>query len=106
MPGGTRTTLNELIDPAVGSAQFFPVRNRANPNGVPLTPEHADVFNVGVSFAPNERWDLSLDYWSFDYRDVIIAQNPQAILNAAALGNAQARSQVVRDAGKIGRAHV
>jgi hypothetical protein len=54
---------------------------------------------VGVSFAPNERWDLSLDYWSFDYRDVVIAQNPQAILNAAALGNAQARSQVVRDVG-------
>jgi iron complex outermembrane recepter protein len=95
---GTRTTLNELIDPAVGSSQFFPVRNKANPNGVPLTPEQADVFNFGVSFAPNERWDLSLDYWSFDYRDVIIAQNPQAILNAAALGNTQARSQVVRDA--------
>ncbi|HVY63768.1 MAG TPA: TonB-dependent receptor [Gammaproteobacteria bacterium] len=96
---GTRTTLNELIDPGVGTAQFFPVRNKPNPNGAPLTPEQANVLNVGVSFAPSERWDLSLDYWSFDYRDVIIAQNPQAILNAAVLGDAQARSQVVRDAG-------
>src|SRR5690606_30209562 len=39
------------------------------------------------------------DYWSFDYTDVIIEQNAQAILNAAAQGDAQAASQVIRDAG-------
>ena len=30
---GTQTTLAELIDPRVGSPQFFPVRTQPNPNG-------------------------------------------------------------------------
>ena len=94
---GTQTTLAELIDPAVGSPQFFPVRTQPDPAGEPLSPEEADVMNVGVSFSPGELWELGVDYWSFDYKNVIIEQNAQAILFAAALGNAQARSQVIRD---------
>jgi outer membrane receptor protein involved in Fe transport len=94
---GTQTTLAELIDPRVGTPQFFPVRTQPNPSGEPLLPEEADVFNVGVSLSPTERWEIGVDYWSFDYTNVIIDQNPQAILNAAAQGDAQALSQVVRD---------
>jgi outer membrane receptor protein involved in Fe transport len=94
---GTQTTLSELIDPAVGTPQFFPVRTQPNPNGVPLQPEEADVVNVGVSFSPTDRWQIGVDYWSYDYSNVIIEQNAQAILNAAALGDPQARAQVVRD---------
>ena len=94
---GTQTTLGELIDPNVGSPQFFPVRTRPNPSGTPLSPEEADVFNLGVSFSPGEAWEVGIDYWSFDYTNVIIEQNAQALLNAAAQGNAQARAQVIRD---------
>jgi outer membrane receptor protein involved in Fe transport len=94
---GTQTTLGELIDPNVGSPQFFPVRTQPNPSGTALSPEEADVFNLGVSFSPAEAWEIGVDYWSFDYTNVIIEQNAQAILNAAAQGNAQARAQVVRD---------
>jgi outer membrane receptor protein involved in Fe transport len=94
---GTQTTLAELIDPRVGTPQFFPVRTQPNPSGDPLSPEEADVFNVGVSFAPTEVWEIGIDYWSFDYTNVIIEQNAQAILNAAAQGNAQAQAQVIRD---------
>jgi len=94
---GTQTTLQELIDPGIGSVQFFPVRTQPNPSGAPLQPEEADVLNFGVSFSPTERLNLSLDYWSFDYKDVIVEQNAQALLNAAAQGDAQARSQVIRD---------
>jgi outer membrane receptor protein involved in Fe transport len=96
---GTQTTLAELIDPNVGTPQFFPVRTQPNPSGTALVPEEADVFNVGVSLSPNEAWEIGVDYWSFDYTNVIIEQNPQAILNAAAQGNAQAQAQVVRDGG-------
>jgi outer membrane receptor protein involved in Fe transport len=96
---GTQTTLAELIDPQVGSVQFFPVRTQPDPSGDPLQPEEADVFNFGLSFSPTEKLEIGLDYWSFDYKNVIIEQNAQAILNAAALGNAQAQSQVVRDPG-------
>lgn len=96
---GTQTTLAELIDPNVGSAQFFPVRTQPNPGGEPLQPEEADVLNFGVSFSPTEKLDIGVDYWSFDYSNVIVEQNPQAILNAAARGDPDAQAQVIRDGG-------
>jgi outer membrane receptor protein involved in Fe transport len=96
---GTQTTLAELIDPNVGNPQFFPVRTQPSPGGEPLQPEEADVLNFGVSYEITENFELGIDYWSFDYANVIIEQNPQALLNAAALGNPQAQSQVIRDGG-------
>src|SRR5690606_5478387 len=96
---GTRTTLEELIDPTIGTAQFFPVRIQPNPSGEPLRPEEADVFNAGFTYSITDNLTFGLDYWSFDYRNVIIAQNAQAILNAAALGDPAAQAQVIRDAG-------
>jgi len=94
---GVQTTLSQLIDPNVGIPQFFPVRAQANPSGSPLQPEEADVFNLGVSWSIMDRLEIGLDYWSFDYNQVIIQQSPQALLNAAAAGNAQAQMQIVRD---------
>jgi hypothetical protein len=94
---GVQTTLAELIDPSVGVAQFFPVRAQPNPNGQRLNPEEADVMTVGFSWAITDAIELGVDYWSFDYDQVIIQQDPQAILNAAAQGNPQAQAQVIRD---------
>ena len=94
---GTQTSLAQLIDPRVGTPQFFPVRTQPNPNGAPLEPESADLLNVGVSYSPVAKLNLALDYWSFDYSQVIVEQNPQALLNAAALGDPQASAQVIRD---------
>ena len=95
---GTQTTLAELIDSAVGTPQFFPVRSQPNPSGEPLQPEEADVLNFGVTWSIGDSLELDVDWWSFDYTDVIIEQNAQAILNAAARGDPQAASQVDRDA--------
>jgi len=94
---GVQTTLVQLIDPNVGIPQFFPVRAAANPNGEPLEPEEADVFNLGFSWSITDALELGIDYWSFDYSQVIIQQNPQALLNAAAGGDPNAQMQVVRD---------
>jgi outer membrane receptor protein involved in Fe transport len=94
---GTQTSLAQLIDPRVGTPQFFPVRTQPNPNGAPLEPESANVLNVGVSYSPIAKLALAFDYWSFDYSHVIVEQNPQALLNAAALGDSQASAQVIRD---------
>ncbi|HEX7081814.1 MAG TPA: TonB-dependent receptor [Gammaproteobacteria bacterium] len=94
---GTQTTLAELIDPNVGTPQFFPVRTQPDPQGDPLEPEEADVANIGVSWSITDSLQLGVDYWSFDYSNVIIQQNAQAILNAAAQNDPQARSQVIRD---------
>ena len=57
------------------------------------------MLNLGVSFSPTGKWDIGVDYWSFDYRNVIVDQNAQAILTAAALGDPQAQSQLIRDSG-------
>jgi len=94
---GTQTSLAELIDPNTGSAQFYPVRAQPNPSGEPLQPEEADVLNLGFSWFATDALEIGIDYWSFDYTNVIIQQNPQAILDAAAAGDVQAQSQIVRD---------
>src|SRR5690606_35372212 len=94
---GTRTTLEELIDPTIGTAQFFPVRIQPNPSGEPLRPEEADVFNAGFTYSITDNLTFGLAYWSFDYRNVIIAENARAILNAAAGGDPAAQAQVIRD---------
>ena len=98
---GTQTSLAQLVDPLVGSPQFFPVRSQPNPSGTPLQPEEADVLNFGLSWSVTDNFRVGFDYWSFDYSNVIIQQNPQALLNAAAAGDPQAASQVIRQAGLL-----
>ena len=94
---GTQTTLEELTDPLVpGATQFLPVRTRPNLSGKTLRPETADVANLGFTFSPGGNLELGVDYWSFDYTDVIIQQNPQALLDAAVAGDAAAARQIER----------
>ena len=52
--------------------------------------------NLGFTWSPNDILELGIDYWSFDYTDVIIQQNPQALLDAAAAGDSAAALQVER----------
>ncbi|MCZ0953310.1 MAG: TonB-dependent receptor, partial [Rhodospirillaceae bacterium] len=94
---GTQTTLEELTDPLVpGATQFLPVRTRPNLSGKTLRPETADVANLGFTYSPGDNLELGVDYWSFDYTDVIIQQNPQALLDAAVAGDAAAARQIER----------
>ena len=93
---GTQTTLEELTDPLSGATQFLPVRTQPNLSGETLQPESADVANLGFTWSPNDALELGVDYWSFDYTDVIIQQNPQALLDAAAAGDAAAALQIMR----------
>ena len=95
---GIQTALEELTDPLNPAVtQFFPVRTQPNPSGDPLQPEEADVANLGFSWTITDNLELGLDYWSFDYTNVIIQQNPQALLDAAAAGDPAAATQIVRD---------
>lgn len=90
---GVQTTLVEISTPTLGN-QFIPVRAQPDP-GDPLKPEEADVLNVGAAWTSDEEaFNASIDYWSYDYTNVIIQQNPQAVLNAALAGDAQAAEQV------------
>ena len=94
---GTQTTLEELTDPLFpGSTQFLPVRTQPNLSGKALRPETADVANLGFTWSPNDALELGVDYWSFDYTDVIVQQNPQALLDAAAAGDPMSALQIER----------
>jgi iron complex outermembrane recepter protein len=97
--GGFSTQLINIADPFSGAALAFrPEIAQGNPN---LSPESAFVWNVGLSWAPSdgplEGLSVDLDYYSYDYDDLIarpgaaslIAQDiasrcPQGLNNANA----------------------
>lgn len=88
---GTQTSLVQVSDPANNNADaFVAVRSEGNPN---LDPEDSEAFNFGVSWNPGN-FSASLDYWNFDFSDVIIQQSPQALLNADPFG-----PNIIRSAG-------
>ncbi len=76
---GGSTSLNQISDPLNPGLNFAAVRSSPNPD---LQPEESDAFNAGMSFEIVENLVLDLDYWSFDFTDVIIQENFQAVLNA------------------------
>lgn len=77
MQNGGATSLQQLTDPLINSNAFAAVRTSGNEN---LTPEESTAYNVGFSFEPVEDWSIEVDYWSFDFEDLIIQESAQAIL--------------------------
>ena len=79
---GESTTLQQVSDPLNGTA-FVAVRTLA-PAGTarPLLPEESEAFNIGASWSPFDGFNIDVDYFNFDFSNVIIQTNPQAILNA------------------------
>ncbi|MEO0576544.1 MAG: TonB-dependent receptor, partial [Pseudomonadota bacterium] len=75
---GGSTSLNQISDPLNPGTNFAAVRSSANPD---LVPEESDAYNLGVSWEPTDNLVLDLDYWTFEFTDVIVQENFQAILN-------------------------
>ncbi|NMP30977.1 TonB-dependent receptor [Thalassotalea sp. M1531] len=86
---GGGTSLNQMTDPLTGAAAFAAVRASGNEE---LEPEESTAYNIGFSFEPVSEWSIELDYWNFDFTDLIIQENFQAILNE----NPQDPERVVR----------
>jgi len=79
MRNGGATSLQQLSDPLIGGGNAFAaVRTSGNQD---LTPEESDAYNLGFSIAPVENWAIEMDYWNFDFKNLIIQENAQAILN-------------------------
>ncbi|MFT5923423.1 MAG: iron complex outermembrane receptor protein [Paraglaciecola sp.] len=76
---GGGTGLNQVNDPITGGQFFAAVRSSGNEE---LVPEESTAFNVGFSLEPVDDLSIELDYWSFDFKDLIIQESFQAILNA------------------------
>ncbi len=90
---GGSTSLNQVSDPLnPGGAFFASIRSSANPS---LVPEESDAYNLGTSFTLGENLEIDLDYWRFEFTDVIIQESFQAVINA----DPSDTTRVVRAAG-------
>ena len=80
---GSQTIVENIFDPlfpAFGQ-QFKAVRSLSDPTAQ-LTPQEADIYNLGLSWAATDNLEFGLDYWRFDVTDVIIQESAQGIVSA------------------------
>jgi outer membrane receptor protein involved in Fe transport len=78
-----------MVDPLTGGAAFAAARASGNED---LVPEESTAYNLGFSFEPIDNLSIELDYWNFDFENLIIQESFQAILNA----NPQDTDRVIR----------
>lgn len=78
-----RLGANAVITDSINglSGLFRTINTAGNPN---LDPEEADVFNVGLSWRPTDDFAIDLDYWSFDYSNIIVKESAQGLVDQAA----------------------
>ena len=77
---GTQTSFLSLSQAVVGGGTTFTsVRTFGDPD---LKPEESTAFNFGGTFETDSGLELNLDYWNFDFENVLTQENPQAIFNA------------------------
>ena len=86
---GSQTALAEITLGA--RSTFLPVTSTGNPN---LSPEDADVYNIGFSFTPTDNFRFGADYWRYDFTNLITQENPQAVVNRALGGDMAAFAQL------------
>ncbi|MCZ6641373.1 MAG: TonB-dependent receptor, partial [Gammaproteobacteria bacterium] len=77
---GTITTVANQAD-LVGGTTFKPSLSVGNPA---LTPEEADTYNIGFSWIPQsgflEGLQIDVDYYDYDYTDIITRQSSSTLL--------------------------
>lgn len=86
---GVQTALNEIT--AAGRSTFIPVTSTGNPN---LEPENAEVYNIGFSVQPTDDFRAGVDYWRYDFTNLITQENSQSVVNRALAGDLTAASQL------------
>ena len=89
----SQTVLKNISDLVTGSLVFRGVRTVGTEY---LKPERADVFNIGTTVRPSNGLSFGIDYWRFDYTDIIVKENAQAIIDANSFD-----PRVIREAGQI-----
>ncbi len=89
----SQTVLQNIIDPVADSTVFRGVRTVGTAS---LNPERADVFNAGMTLSPIPGFSLDADYWRFDYKDIIVKESAQAIIDADPFD-----PRIIREAGQI-----
>lgn len=86
---GVQTSLNEI---ALGaSSTFIPVRSTGDQN---LVPEEANIYNFGVTWQPIDNFTFGIDYWRYEFTNLITQENSQSVVNRALAGDTSALSQL------------
>lgn len=73
----------QAAQPAVsdgGTFVFINTQTFGDPN---LRPEKSDSYNIGATLKPIDGAEISVDFYGFDYKDLIVKENPQPIINQA-----------------------
>ncbi len=95
---GTQVTLVPFSDPLLpGSGLNFVSQVASGSSSI--QPETSRAFNVGFSAEPIDRLRIDLDYFRFEFDDVIIVENGQALINANPLSPDIVRSSGLGGAG-------
>ncbi len=84
------TSLQGLVDPLSGSSSALFVRVRAE-GSLDLKPETSTNTNLGLVYSPTDNLNLRLDWWQFEYEDVITIENAQGKLDADPNGESVSR---------------
>lgn len=70
-----------------------------------LVPQSAENLNLGVIYRPSNGLDISLDYFTYDYEDLILpGADPQFIFDQVALGNLPADRALRSSDGQVATA--
>ncbi|MDG1995174.1 MAG: TonB-dependent receptor [Emcibacteraceae bacterium] len=86
---GVQTALNEIT---LGtSSTFLPVTSNGNAN---LKPEEANVYNIGFTWSTPQNFRFGMDYWRYDFSNLITQENSQSVVNRALAGDLTALSQL------------
>lgn len=81
---GSTTSLINSTDPfsGTGGLAFRPSISTGNPD---LEPESADVYNLGLSWAPSDGplsgLTVDLDYYNYEYEDILTREQHQDLIN-------------------------
>ncbi|MBC6411758.1 MAG: TonB-dependent receptor, partial [Hyphomonadaceae bacterium] len=77
---GQATVLEQVTDPVIpGTPAFVAGRTTGSAD---LTPEESTALNLGTTFDSGNGLEINVDYFNFDFQNVIIAENTQAVINA------------------------
>ncbi|WP_374763028.1 TonB-dependent receptor domain-containing protein [Yunchengibacter salinarum] len=80
---GNQTSLNSVNDPRSDAAPFIAIRTTGRED---LSPETADTFTAGFTWKPFNGFTFDVNGWRFEFRDVIIQESAQELVNRALLG--------------------
>ncbi|MEZ5759162.1 MAG: TonB-dependent receptor [Emcibacteraceae bacterium] len=86
---GVQTALNEIT--LGSSSTFLPVTSIGNAQ---LKPETSDVINIGFTWEPVDMLSFGVDYWRYDFSNLITQENSQSVVNRALNGDMAAYSQL------------